>query len=275
MELRSILLIAVIVLASGCHPKPKHVAPAAPQPAPTAADVTVTKGGLPSGWPDFLPAYTGAAIVEGTRSISNNQPVLTVTLTTPDAPEKVQQFYGERANARQFTVASSSETPGEKLTLYRRREQSLSVSTHRNDQAALTNIELTLVGTYEEGASEASPTPPDTPPANSDANSGNKKDEPKSAVRNPLLPIYPGASGGEPKVSGPVVTARMSTGDSIEQVVSYYEQFYAGQGFASGGRTDIGEQVAESFSGPGGRISLNVRKGSGGTSINLSLQAAQ
>lgn len=281
MELRSILLYALVVLlAAGCHPKAK---PVSAVPAPVSAK-GVTPGELPNGWPDFLPPYPGSTLVAGVESTleQHGAPILTVTMTTSDEPEKVHEFYGKQVSQHEFTLASSNETNGEKLSLYERGSQSLSVSTNRDNAQKNTNIELTLVGKYEEHIGESAP---GTPPAKSEDDrkadgKDERKDEPKAKSLNPLLPIYPGASASEPKTSGPLTTLRMTSDDPVDKVVKYYEGFYKGKGFNSSGSTEFEGQVSEAFSGVEGTVSLNVHQvstGEGGgktTSINLSLQSA-
>ena len=275
--MRRIVLCSVLALAAGCHPQPKKAADAQlTPPVATSSAVTLTKGAFPAGWPDFIPPDPAATSVEGSSSQSSGVPVLSAVLTSPDEPEKVHAFYGQQISERQFTIVSSSETKGEKVSLYRRDAQSFSVSTRRDDAQKVTHIELTLAGKYVEQV-EPPPPPPAKPAAQKDDE--DKQEKPKPEPLNPLLPAYPGSKGGDqPKLDGPRLNLHMTTDDSLEQVCIYYEQFYQGQGFTAGGRADFGTQISETFTGTKGIAALNVRKTAGSkdgaTSINLSFEAA-
>jgi hypothetical protein len=275
VELRCILLFALVVLAAGCHPKPK---PATDTPAPPVAAAGVTAGQFPDGWPEFIPAYPGSTVVAGVASTFEKQsdkPILSVTMTTPDVPDKVHEFYGQQVGQHQFALASSNETSGEKLSLYERGAQSFSVSTSRDEEKQLTNIELTLVGQYEEHAGDG--TPPSEPAAEAkDQKKDDGKGQDKKVASSPLLPVYPGAKADPLKSNGPFVSIHMTTDDPGDQVLSYYEGFYKGQGFAASGRTDLDNQSSETFTGTAGVVSLNLQRSSSkGTAINLSLKSSQ
>jgi hypothetical protein len=266
--LRAFVLFALITLAAGCPQQPSPAATAQLPPVDSAAPVTITKGALPAGWPSIIPVYTQAAIIEGRATASGAAPLLTAILATPAAAEDVHAFYGQQLSPHQFAVVSSSETKGEKVSLYRRDGQSLSVSTTRDDPAGETRIELTLAGRYEPRVGEPRAARPD-PPAKTDKNEP-PAEQKQAESTHPLLPLYPGTKG-DTKLNGPRVTLRLTTPDTLEQVCAFYEQFYRSQGLQSAGRSEFTAQVSETFTGPAGTALLNVRRGSP-TSINLSFE---
>jgi hypothetical protein len=57
---------------------------------------------LPEGWPAWLPQYPGSKITMGMRQMEGDKASLHLMLTTRDAPDKVLQFYEQKAIAQGF-----------------------------------------------------------------------------------------------------------------------------------------------------------------------------
>ena len=195
MGIRTVLLLGLTALAvTACHPHPKRQAqPVATTPAVNnAGDVDVIKGSLPPGWPDFIPPYSGATIIEGQSSHSSGVPVLTAVMSTKDAADKVGEFYGLRLSEKQFTIVSTSQVQGESVAVYRHETQSVSIST-RADKPQGTHVEVTVVGTWQENKDTA----PQVASGSNSPNSGtggSHKDKPRQlGPDNPMMPVYPGA----------------------------------------------------------------------------------
>jgi hypothetical protein len=225
-------------------------------PAATAQDpMKVTPDAFPSGWPDFLPAYPGGQIVEGREGENNGMPMLTAIQQTSDEAEKVIAFYGRQVIGKDFAVVSSSQVANEAVAVYRRENQSLSITARRGKDNS-TRIELTLAGSYEPPVQQDDEKPSDTDEKKDDKPAKDKSSA--DADSNPLMPRYPGATAERPVPDGQKVQVRMRTPDSKEQVMDFYEKVYAGKGFRSTGRFNLDTQLSATFQGAEGTAIINV-----------------
>jgi hypothetical protein len=270
--------------------KPSATAPGKPK---------ITPGALPAGWPEFLPVYPGATIIEGRETYVGEHLALAAIMEATDPIDKVNEFYGVRITAKGFDVVSSSQVEGEILSVYRNGGQSLTVST-KDDKAkpGLTRIEINLVGLPS--------TPEPEPPANdygasdprpsaggsSGSASGDGEGEGPPAAGegqdgaddgHPLLPPYPGATPEPLQNSEGMVMFRQTTTATKEAVLAHYRSYYKSRGFTAGNYFDLGNQLSEAYVSTEGTVYLTVGDASIGnnleekpaTAIILKLQAAR
>jgi len=273
--------LALMLCVAACHKAPKPSTALTPSHPKLDKDIKVSPGKLPEAWPDWLSTYPKAQIVEGRSSMNSGVPVLACDMRTADDSSKVLDFYGNLIIGKNFAVVSSSQVAGEAVTVYRRENQSLSISAHRSKMVGQTDVEVTLVGTYDAPA-----TPPvggSTPPSRSDSSGtagapppqGGEQPDPSA---NPDMPIYPGSQPERPQAQAGQLLLRMTTSDTKEKVLDFYEKFYKDHGFKSTGRMNTGQQLSSTFQGPDGTVyltagnaTLGQASGKGSTLINLVL----
>ncbi|MDQ3023122.1 MAG: hypothetical protein M3R04_01860 [bacterium] len=226
-------------------------------------DVKTTSGALPPGWPVSLRVYPDAAVVEGRSSSNNGMPLLMAIMESPDAPEKISEFYGRLMLEQNFSVVSSSQIAAETSTIYQKGSQSLAVKTIRGKDDPATRIELTLVGSAAEAQAED---PGETARSSNEPNQpGSRNDRKDTGFEHPHMPRYPGSRIEPITVNDNTrVFLRLRTTDPKEQVMGWYENFYSSHGFKSTGRMNLGPQLSSTFQNSEGQVTLNVGNASMG-----------